>query len=143
MRTRPKTRRSSTLGMYPAVAPAPKLQQWHQHPSSKAHTATSGSGTLQRHQHPSSKAHTATSGSGTMQRHQHASSKAHRATSGSGTSTQAPKRTQPHLAAAPCSGTSTQDQKRQQAPLPVLEVRTPIALAIWGRRDVQCLCAYA
>ena len=37
-----------------------------------------------------------------------------------------------HLPAAPCSSTSTKAPKGTQAPFPELEVRTPIALAIWG-----------
>ena len=36
-----------------------------------------------------------------------------------------------HLAADPYSGTSTQASKRTQSPLPMLEIRTPIALTIW------------
>ena len=39
--------------------------------------------------------------------------------------------TQQRHSAAPSINASTQAQKRTQAPLPILEVRTPIALAIW------------
>ena len=47
-----------------------------------------------------------------------------------------PSSTQAHTAAAPCSDTSTQARSAhmQHAALPILEVRTPIVLAIWGKK---------
>ena len=97
-----------TQQSHTAAAPAPKLPQAHR------------SSIQKRHQRPSSHTHTA-------------------AAHGSGTSAQAPTRTQQrhqrrsshaHTAGAPYS---TQARKRTHASLPTLEIRTPIAHAIWGK----------
>ena len=61
------------------------------------------------------RAHGHTSGSSTLQQQERPSSKAHIAT---------------HLAAAPCRSTSTEAPKCTST---ILEVRTPIAPAIWGK----------
>ena len=94
----------STLQLHSAAPSNGASTQPPKRTRPKTHRSSIFGGTLQRQQQPSSKVHTAT-----------------------------------HPAAAPCSGTSTQAPKQQhpkrtQAPLPILEVRTPIALTIWGKK---------
>ena len=94
----------------------------------KLRGSSSSSGTPQQQ-------HAAPAPAPRLHRHRHLAT-----TPCSGTCTKDSKRTRPHIgqrhpaaAPAPCSGTSTQARKRTHAVLPILEVRTPIAHAIWGK----------